>query len=162
MEPVSPSNLKQTLSKPSMASEPSSEDADMKSLLGLRASEAFVRPFPIAIAGDLKDYGFDLRGCVFTMFITATAATSKDAPTEVFLPGYHFPRDHTQVESSGGQWIITTDDRGSASKQILKWWHGEGDQTLKVRGVARNYGIPVAGDDEGYLNHYWQAGCSIM
>ncbi|KAI9749222.1 MAG: hypothetical protein M1815_002690 [Lichina confinis] len=162
VEPVSPSNLKQTLSKPSMASEPSSEDADMKSLLGLRASEAFVRPFPIAIAGDLKDYGFDLRGCVFTMFITAAAATSKGAPTEVFLPGYHFPRDHTQVESSGGQWIITTDDRGSASKQILKWWHGEGDQTLKVRGVARNYGIPVAGDDEGYLNHYWQAGCSIM
>ena len=134
----------------------------MKSPLGLRASEAFVRPSPIATAGDLKGYGLDLRDCVFTMSVAAAEATRKDAPTEVFLPGYHFPRDHTQVEVSGGQWIITTADQGSASKQILKWWHGEGDQTLKVRGVARNCGIPVAGDDEGYLNYYWQAGCSVM
>lgn len=145
-----------------MASKLSSDDAELTGGMGYRAAEAFVRPSPVVTAGNLTSSGFDLRNCLFNIIVTASKPTDQDSPTEIFLPEFHFPKDHTHIEASGGQWKIVLDDKSSVRIQKLLWWHAEGEQTLKAKGVVRQYGKPVDTDEEGYLNHYWQTGCSVM
>ena len=95
------------------------------------------------------------------MSVAASKATSKDAPTEIFLPDLHFPGHGTEVEISSGQWTIGLDEATQVPVQKLKWWYGKGRQTLTVKGVVRRNGFTPSGDDEGYLNQYWQGGCSV-
>jgi hypothetical protein len=52
---VNPSNLQKTLSDEHMSS--GKKDGDVR---GLRAAEAFIRPAPVAVHGDISSYGFDL------------------------------------------------------------------------------------------------------
>lgn len=130
---------------------------------GFRAGEAFVRPTPIATHGDIITHGFDLKSCTFTLSLHAPSSTSEDAPTEIFLPEYHFPQDHTQVEVSGGKWAISTDEEYGGRQQKLRWWHAEGEQKLTAKGVRRRQGMIVNEDmDEGYLEQLRQSICSIM
>jgi hypothetical protein len=126
---------------------------------GFRAAEAFVRPAPIAVHGSVVAFGFDLRNCTFTLSLTAPSSTKETAPTEIFLPAWHFPASATSVEVSGGKWAISTID----DKQTLRWWHAEGEQKITVKGLKQKLGMIAGTDDEdGYLRQYQQQICPAM
>lgn len=136
---------------------------------GFRAGEAFVRPSAIYTAGDLLKSGFDLRNATFTLSLTAPKATSEDAPTEIFLPDFHFPVSETIVSVSGGKWVIQTDEERSSTVQRLRWWHGEGDQEIKVQGVKRKASealnrstMASSGIEESYLEQCQKGTCVLM
>jgi hypothetical protein len=133
---------------------------ELTSTPGFRAAEAYVRPSPIAIVGEIQSHGFDLRNCVFHLRLRADKAGSEDTPTEVFLPEFHFPKDKCDVEVSSGKWTISTDETDDGVIQVLRWWHVEGEHTLKVTGVGRSQNIKD--DEEGYLDQCQQTKCSVM
>ena len=160
---VNPGNLKKTLSTPSISSERSSTPAEIGSTPGYRAAEAFVRPSPIATAGNVTSYGFDLRNATFTFVLECQSAPSEEAPTEIFLPEFHFPRDDVSVEVSSGKWTISLDDADGGLTQRLRWWHGPGKQNMTVKGVRRRQGMALGKEEEeGYLEMCRQRGCSVM
>lgn len=142
-------------------------DEPTPSTPGFRAGEAFVRPSAICTAGDLLKSGFDLRNATFTLSLTAASATMSDAPTEIFLPEFHFPVSQTTVSVSGGKWVIQTDEERSSRVQRLRWWHGEGDQEIKIQGVKRKAsdvlnGMGSSAIEESYLEQCQKATCNIM
>ena len=148
-----------------MSSERSKTPAELGNSPGYRAAEAFIRPSPIKTNDTVQKYGFDLRNCTFTLSLSAEKATSEDAPTEIFLPEYHFAASQTKVEISGGKWTISIDDVDGSTMQRLRWWHGEGEQNIKVQGVKRRQGIFMENevDDGGYLDQCRKmASCNIM
>jgi hypothetical protein len=157
---VNPSTLKQTLSSEAMKSSGTQTPKIDKDKAGYRAAEAFVRPHPFAVHGDITSYGFALATCTFSMSITATSPAEQDAPTEVFLPEWHFPSTNTTVEVSGGKWSISSEE----DVQRLRWWHMEGDQTITVKGVVRKQGAAVGGleEEEGYLEQCQRTTCALM
>ena len=159
---VNPGNLRATMRTPSIASHRSDAPAEITNSPGYRAAEAYVRPSPIATVGTILQSGFDLRNGVFTFRLKADKATSEDNPTEVFLPEFHFPKDKCSVATSSGKWSISMDESNGGLVQILRWWHGEGEQNLKVTGVLR--ARQLTGQDEGYLNEcqYTTNKCSVM
>lgn len=162
---VTPSNLRQTLTNPSISSEAGPGQSALTATAGYRAAEAFVRPAPVATAGIITHYTFDLRHCEFSLTLRADEKTSRDAPTVVFLPDYHFPPGSCGVEHSSGQFEISSDEEETALIQRLRWWHDAGEQTLKVKGlVRRQYLETLGGDDEGYLEQYTKmlANCVVM
>lgn len=134
---------------------------------GYRAAEAYVRPAPVAVAGDITHYTFDLKSCTFTLNLRTSMEPGPDTPTELFLPVYHFPRDACVVEVSGGKWEISDGDDGV---QRLRWWHGTGEQSIKIVGKVRRYNAGTgkdgaAGEETGYydmLNNWLANGCVVM
>lgn len=115
---VTPANLKRTLTNPSISSAKGAAGTT-GSQPGYRAAEAVVRPSPVYVAGDLGEYGFDLRRCEFSLKVVgwepaaATGASDDNGvsglnkqPTTVFLPEFHFPRDRCEVTVSSGKWEI--------------------------------------------------------
>ncbi|KAK6443731.1 hypothetical protein LTR95_000558 [Oleoguttula sp. CCFEE 5521] len=171
---VSPDNLKKTLSVESMSASPSSLSGRTPAeKAGFRAAEAFVRPYPIALHGKLDAYGFDLKQSLFTVSLTTSSQVPDDAPSEMFLPAFHFPAQQTHVEVSSGKWEMRTIEVEGETKgedagiQVLKWWYGAGEQKISVRGVKRQRGAGIAGgeaEDEGYLKQYVEMGkqCAVM
>lgn len=130
---------------------------------GLRAAEAFIRPTPVAVHGDISAYGFDLRTATFKLSLSAPSSTAEDTPTFCFLPEFHFPTGQTSVEVSGGKWTISSVETDGALQQILQWWHAEGDQSLTVKGVVRKQGSAVGTEeDEGYLAQCQRQNCVVM
>lgn len=157
---INPRNLKDAIKTPSIASEVSRLD---ESKLGYRAGEAFLRPSPIVTNGVVSDYVFDLRECTFTMSLVGNKGTS-DAPTEIFLPDFHFPETDTEVSVSSGEWSINYVEVKRVRVQRLQWWHPEGDQHVKVQGLKRKggaLGAPSA-EDLGYLEQCQKGGCTVM
>lgn len=169
---VGPGNLKKTLSVDSMSAPSSSAAiAAASDNAGYRAAEAFVRPYPIATHGAVTSNLFDLKNALYTFALSSPSSTPQDHPTEFFLPTFHFPSQQTQVEVSGGKWTIglrETEGIDGAEQQVLRWWHGEGEQTLSVRGVKRPRGAGALGkeqdDNDGYLKQYLEMGkqCVVM
>lgn len=161
---VEPGNLKTALTTPTIVSEPSQDPTKPGVKLGFRAAEAYIRPSPIVTHDDIQEYGFDLRNCTFTLSLTAKSATSEDAPTEIYLPEFHFPSSHTVVAVSGGKWTIEGGEMVEpGSIQRLRWWHSEGEQDIKVSGVKRKVGEIVEGsEDDGYLEQCQQSTCVLM
>ncbi|KAI9825315.1 MAG: hypothetical protein M1819_000561 [Sarea resinae] len=161
---VNPTNVKETLSTSPMSPEASKATSELEDNPGFRAAEAFVRPSAVATAGKLKSYGFDLRNCKFSLSLSAPSATKEDAPTEIFLPEFHFPRDRSDIEVSNGHWTISLDDADGSPLQTLRWWHGEGDQTINIKGVQRRQGISLGKEEEeeGYLDQCQRSRCAIM
>jgi len=163
---VTPSNLKRTLTTPSISSETPSRQPELTSNPGYRAAEAYIRPAPITTAGTIKNYSFDLRRCQFSMVVQASKAPDTDSPTVVFLPEHHFPKDECLIETSSGKWEISSDEEDTVLLQRLKWWHGDGEQTLRVTGVVKKVngdGI-AATEDTGYYeqcNNGW-GNCLLM
>jgi hypothetical protein len=161
--PVGPSSIKRTFSVDEMtASSPTSSEA-----AGYRGAEAFVRPHPELAHGAITSHGFDLKTCTFHLYLTSPSSTPQEYPSTIFLPDFHFPRDHTSVEVSGGKWEIRTEEAvEGAAQQVLKWWHGEGEQKITVKGLRRKRGQVEASaeEEEGYMEAYWQMGrnCSVM
>ncbi|KAH6974776.1 family 5 glycoside hydrolase [Ilyonectria destructans] len=161
---VTPGNRHKIASNPSRPSA-LPKDSTLTNAPGLRAAEAFVRPSPVVVAGDVLQYGFDLRNCKFTLKLMATTPPSELAPTIVFLPDFHFPPDKYQVEVSSGKWVMSIDDNEGLLLQKLRWWHGEGEQTLKVNGLLREYNVVEGSqEDVGYLEYFRKkcANCSVM
>ena len=164
---IGPDNLKANLTKPQIQRVPSKTPPEI-GVAGLRAAEAFLRPSPVATHGDLIKYGFDLKSVTFTFSLNAPSKTPDDVPTEIFLPDFHFPSGQTQVDVSGGKWIIDTRDVDGEGMQWMRWWHAEGEQTLKIVGVIRkNNGQDMgnsAEEDYGYFEVMKRIGenCSVM
>lgn len=160
---MSRSNLKASLSTPSIASVPPTDDVDLTNSPGFRAAEAYVRPSPIATVGTVQSYGFDLRNCTFTFRLTAAPPTKESTPTEIFLPEFHFPSDRMTVEVSSGRWTISVDDVDGGLMQRLRWWHGPGEHRIKVQGVMRRQGMAMGKEEEaGYLDQCLQSRCLLM
>lgn len=165
---VHPDNLDAKLPKPSIRRVPTKTPPELGNHPGLRAAEAFLRPSPVATHGDVNSYGFDLKSATFTFSLTAPSKTPDDAPTEIFLPHFHFPAGQTTVEVSGGKYVINLRDVDGEGMQWMRWWHAEGEQTMKVMGVVRkNNGQDTgssADDEYGYLEVMRKVGenCSIM
>lgn len=147
---VTPSNLKQTLTNPSISSEVTTTKPELTSSPGFRAAEAYVRPAPVVTAGTILNYMFDLRQCQFNMTISAPVVAETDTPTVVMLPEYHFPKDSCLVEVSSGKWEISSDEDESVLLQRFRWWHGEGQQTLKITGVVKKHNAEGSAQDAGY------------
>ncbi|KAH6891070.1 glycoside hydrolase superfamily [Thelonectria olida] len=166
---VTPDNIRKTLTTPSISSQPSNRDPELTNAPGYRAAEAYIRPTPTVVAGNIVSSGFDLRGCTFELKLFAPKNASDDAPTVVFLPEYHFPKDQCDVAVSSGKWEISTDDDEGTTLQRLKWWHFEGDQSIKISGVVRKHNAPEgSAEDAGYLEQCQQGygfnfgSCSVM
>jgi len=164
-ESVTPANLKRSITNPSISSEATSRQPELTASPGYRAAEAYVRPAPIATAGVIGDYGFDLRQCLFTLTVKAPKVADPDVPTVVFLPEYHFPKDACSVEVSSGKWEISSDEEETVLIQRLRWWHGEGQQTLRVSGVVKKHNIGEGAEDAGYYEQCNQgawSNCTAM
>ncbi|GAM89341.1 hypothetical protein ANO11243_073780 [Dothideomycetidae sp. 11243] len=128
-----------------------------------RAAEAYVRPSPLYTHGELLSHDFNLRQCTFTMTVTASQATDADAPTEVYLPVFHFPLDGAEVQVTGGEWKIITETVQETAVQVLRWWHAGGEQKLTVKGIQRRQG-KIIGADEAEDNYLEQCrrNCVMM
>jgi hypothetical protein len=162
---VTPNNLKRSLTNPSISSEATSRQPELTASPGYRAAEAYVRPAPIATAGVITNYAFDLRQCLFTLVIKAPKVADPDTPTVVFLPEYHFPKDGCSVEVSSGKWEISGDEEEAVLIQRLRWWHGEGEQTLRVSGVVKKHNLGEGAEDAGYYEQCNQgawSNCRLM
>ncbi|KAL1958949.1 hypothetical protein VTO42DRAFT_3502 [Malbranchea cinnamomea] len=159
---IEPSTLQRTLRTPSISSRQSS-CSDLTSHSGHRAAEAYIRPSPIVTHGKLTQFGFDLRNCVFTMSLVADSPTLDESPTIIYLPEVHFPSMHTEITVSGGKWEVERQEFKSGMIQLLKWWHAEGDQDIKITGAKRKLQCTLdATEDEGYLEQCHQTACIIM
>lgn len=119
---------------------------------GNRAAEAFIRPVPARLSGRLVSYGFNISESQFSLSIHATT-TSDTSPTEIFVPLFHFPRDRMNVDISNGRWVY--DDE----TQLLKWWHDEGAQSIKINGVRR---FTQGFENDTYFDMFKNAGCELM
>ena len=161
---VFPENVKDALKTPSISIDQKSDTpADIGSTPGFRAAEAYVRPSPIATVGNVTTSGFDLRSCAFTLSLECQQAATEDTPTEIFLPEFHFPRDHTEVEVSSGTWSISVDDTDGGMLQRLRWQYERGKQSMTVRGVQRRQGMVLGKEEEeGYLEQCRQSTCGMM
>ncbi|KAL3463022.1 glycoside hydrolase superfamily [Aspergillus heterothallicus] len=155
---VSPRNLKDAIKTPSITSDVSQLDEDK---LGYRAAEAFIRPSPVYTNGSISDHVFDLKSCTFTMSIVGD---STDVPTEVFLPDFHFPDDHTLVSTTAGRWSIEYVEFKYARFQRLQWWHPAGEQSIKIEGIKRKGGALNApsAEDLSYIEQCQKGGCAVM
>ncbi|KAI9927715.1 hypothetical protein ASPWEDRAFT_41813 [Aspergillus wentii DTO 134E9] len=158
---VGPGNLKHALQSPSISSDYSQSSKDKA---GYRAAEAYIRPSPIFTNGRVSSYLFDLKNCTFTLSLVAKAGTPQDAPTEIYLPEFHFPQTETVVTVSVGKWDIDLLETNSIKVQRLRWWHAEGNQDIKIQGVKRKPGEAsnAPGDDISYLEQCQKGGCTIM
>jgi len=99
------------------------------------------------------------------MTLQCEKPATEDTPTEIFLPEFHFPGEQSQVEVSGGRWTISVDDTDGEGGLIqrLRWWHGVGEQKLKVKGVQRRQGMALGKEaEEGYLDQCQQSRCAVM
>lgn len=97
------------------------------------------------------------------MSLTAKVATATDAPTEIYLPDFHFPDKSTAVAVSGGKWEIDQQVIQSIKVQRLRWWHAEGEQDIKIEGAKRQPGeFTNTSDDMTYLEQCQRGQCIIM
>jgi hypothetical protein len=158
---VNPGNLRQNLKTPSISSKVAEEDPELTNAPGFRAAEAYVRPSPIATVGKILHSGFDLRNCIFSFRLHSDEAGKEHAPTEIFLPEFHFPKDQCEIEVTAGKWTISTDESDGHMIQKLRWWHVEGEHHIKVTGQKRQ-NVLGKEDEEGYLDQCQQSKCSVM
>ncbi len=155
--------MKTALKPPSISSEQIKKVEELSTKPGFRAAEAYVRPSPIATNGNVLKHGFDLRNATFAMSLEASTPVAEDYPTEIYLPEYHFAPNATTVEVSNGKWTVSMDEFDGGTIQILRWWHGAGEQNITIKGVKRQQGIDTASNEEvGYLEQYRRSLCTVM
>lgn len=127
-----------------------------------RAAQAYIRPTPISTHGDLQSSTFDLRGNEFKMTVRAKVPAAEDAPTEIFLPTYHFERGHFEVNASGGKTDLSVDDYNGAVIQRLRWWNQPGEHTLSVKASSRRAGMSLGkAEQEGVVDQCLDK-CAVM
>ncbi len=91
---------------------------------GGRALQVVVRPYAQAVAGEPLRMAFDYRRRVFEFTFRHDPAVS--APTEVFVPRYHYPKGYT-VEVSDGTYEIRRE------QQLLLYQHSTMQDTHMIR-----------------------------
>ncbi|KAF8476048.1 glycoside hydrolase superfamily [Kalaharituber pfeilii] len=123
------------------------------SVAGSRAAEAFIRPAPVYTAGRIMKYGFDLSRVTFELKLDAAESTQENAPTEIFVPPLHFPKNLMTVKVSGGKYEYDEQTR------ILKWWHNEGEQSIKIVGVNT---LSVEVENQNIALHLCDKACAVM
>lgn len=97
------------------------------------------------------------------MSLAAESPVQSDAPTEIYLPDFYFPDGQSVVSVSDGRWNIDFIESGTVKVQILRWWHGKGEQNIKIEGVKRKPGqSSVSDDDVSYIEQCQERGCTIM
>lgn len=100
----------------------------------------------------------------FTFSLTSDRPATELVATEIFLPEFHFPPGKTTIEVSGGRWRIDVLDVDGEGMQVMKWWHGAGEQHITVKGVKRKAGALSDEDGEtdgGYLETMRES-CVVM
>jgi len=90
---------------------------------GGRALEAVVRPYPVATAGELHELNFNPDSRVFKLVFRHDPAIA--APTEIFVPNYHYPHGYS-IKVSDGRYEI------QRSRQTLLYWPGANHQLHKI------------------------------
>jgi hypothetical protein len=92
---------------------------------GGRALKALVRPDARAVAGEPLQMRFRPRSGRFTFTFRHDATVT--APTELYIPGYHYPRG-CRVSVSDGGWEI------DAERQIMTYRHAadRGEHTITI------------------------------
>jgi len=156
VDEVDQDNLKRAMSRNTMSTDRTTLQDDVQAT---RAAEAFVRPSPVYTNGTIIESGFDLNKVTFALKLAAGKATDEAWPTEMFMPPFHFPKDETEVVVTGGKWEYDSE------RSVLRWWHMEGEQAIRVKGVGRRK--IWGGEEEGYFEmfarNYGTIGqCSIM
>ena len=133
----------------------SSLEASSDPRKGYRAGEAHIRPWPTAVRGKVTSFGFDLDSVTFKLEIDApewSAIEDEPAPTEIYLPEFHFPLDETNIHASTGSHNMSI-ERGMRK---LKWWHPGGKQSITVVGLKRG-AIP-----KGIVDWAWEGVSSCL
>ncbi|KAH3678132.1 hypothetical protein WICMUC_001696 [Wickerhamomyces mucosus] len=97
---------------------------------GLRAKDAIIRPYSIAINGEFIDSEFDLNKIQYTLKINGFKSPNKS--TRIFLPEWHFESDHVFVEITSGYYKL------DENEDILEWFHNDGEQTLIIKNLENN------------------------
>lgn len=87
---------------------------------GARAIEAFVRPYPLSVAGIPISVDFDIKSSHFTLVIEIQDGMlkegSEDLPTEIFLPPVHYGDPTQDVNMVGhGETSVTQTEDGAVS-----------------------------------------------
>ncbi len=90
-------------------------------LMGTKIMQIIARPYPQAVSGEIKSYGFNRRSRVFSLEYLHTQANN--GQTEIFLPG-----EPVRVEADG-KYEIKTDENGAMTLFIDS---AEGKNTVKV------------------------------
>lgn len=110
-----------------------------------------------------------MRKAVFELKVSAPKAAVEEAPTIVFLPEYHFPKDNFDVTVSSGKWEVSFDDDEGTPLQRLRWWHPDGEQHLTIKGVLRKHNaLEGSAEEAGYLEQCQQGygfnfgNCTVM
>lgn len=97
------------------------------------------------------------------MTLDASTPVAEEYPTEIFLPEYHFEPTETTVEVSSGKWTLDIDRSDGHAMQVLRWWHGVGEESITVKGVKRQTGTDMGSDEDiGYLEQYRRSLCAVM
>jgi hypothetical protein len=126
-------------------------DDDLDEIVHTRAREAFDRPFPLLIRGRATERRFDIARKKFTLRIEAASERDTDddsAPTEIYVPDFHFPMLELAINVSSGKCAIDEDS------STLLWWHDDGVQQIE---------FTAAGDmPSENSNDFFSCGCSIM
>lgn len=93
---------------------------------GGRALQAVVRPYAIATAGQPLRMSFDIHKKIFAFAFRHNPRVT--APTEIFIPTYHYPQG-CQVEAPDGRFTI------DSTRQILTYTPATsgGTHTLRIR-----------------------------
>lgn len=91
---------------------------------GGRALQAVIRPYPLATAGELIKSTFNPFSRVFKLAFKHDPAIS--APTELYIPNYHYPHGYS-VKVSDGRYEI------QRSSQTLLYWP---EQTHKIHHIT--------------------------
>jgi Glycoside hydrolase family 5 C-terminal domain/Cellulase (glycosyl hydrolase family 5) len=110
--------------------EPDSSVYEEKKTKGVvRAKRAVIRPYPMAVAGTVTSYSFDINNQSFTLNINSEQGMDAidSSPTEIFLPSLHFSDPDIVVKLSSGKWSFDPE------VEMLYWWHEEGEQSLVVK-----------------------------
>jgi hypothetical protein len=90
---------------------------------GGRALPAVIRPYPEATSGELIKSSFNPFSHVFKLIFKHDPAIP--APTEVYIPNYHYPHGYS-VRVSDGRYEI------QRSKQLLLYWPGSGRSIHRI------------------------------
>ena len=92
---------------------------------GGRALRAAIRPYPYKVAGEPIEYFFNIKEKEF--YLKFKADKSITAPTEIFIPSYHFKSGFEVISSAGKLEFDKSQDL------LLFYPVGDGDQIIVVK-----------------------------
>lgn len=101
---------------------------------GVRAASAVIRPFVVALAGQLKVSEFDLKSGTFaaTVLVDENSA-DKNVPTVIFVPKWHYP-----FLNVGDIALTSGYVRYCENLEYLEWYHK--DESKTTSGLSADTG----------------------